>query len=711
MAEAAPHQPSGSVSSAHAREAAISWLVQKLAILPGKAEKLYDAGITTPEAARTADEDRLKALGFSPDEVQNLKSGAPTGSVQSDDMLEKWLEIRAKTSRKKPKKPGLGGGTAIPAGNDDLFRRWVAGDDSAMASWLTPAEAKPEVAPEQKAPEPGKEVVAPEAPKPEAPVPEAPAPAKHEEEARPASAPAAPAPETHAAKEPEVQVDNVSEAFSIWVATVGAELQSSNQKLGEDFLKDANQYLTAHRQALTRIKQLEEAVSAVKKGSVATIKYVRSKETRLREEAVAAKEVELAALKDQLEKVKASGRDIGKPIQLDDRRAVPTSIAAMMDGVRAREKVLEAKEKEFKAREEELTLRKNEIEKQRIPLASQEEKIAAWEQELRIKEQQLKVQMVKVEATKNATQDTATLEKLRNLEDLEAEIGRKEAAMKARENYLQQRLDELQGKEREVVDAEVTRADKDFTAELAEPKARTGVSRLDDLLAGGLPIGCNVLINGSKHTGKEVLSRFLIAEGLKSAIPVVWVLTDADPSAIRDSMTAILAPYREYEKRGLVRYVDLYSMNLGNDKAEDYTVKFSLQEPGVLDKINQAVSEISQEFLKKSKYYRLVFQSISTITSYLDTPDTMRFLQPFAGRRLKERCVAYYLIDTGMHEEADIDILEHLMDGSINMKVEQNKTMLAVKGIEDNVESRSWINYTFNKSTFSMGSFSLELIR
>jgi hypothetical protein len=96
--------------------------------------------------------------------------------------------------------------------------------------------------------------------------------------------------------------------------------------------------------------------------------------------------------------------------------------------------------------------------------------------------------------------------------------------------------------------------------------------------------------------------------------------------------------------------------------------------------------------------------------AYLDPASTFRFLQPFAGRRKRDKAVTLYVIEKGMHGEQDIQMLGSLMDGMVDFKVEQLKTYLSVKGISD-AQSRAWIQYMYSKQGISIGSFTLDHIR
>src|SRR5437879_12340647 len=82
---------------------------------------------------------------------------------------------------------------------------------------------------------------------------------------------------------------------------------------------------------------------------------------------------------------------------------------------------------------------------------------------------------------------------------------------------------------------------------------------------GGIPFGTNASVYGPAYVGKEVLVNLFMAEGLKKGVPILWVLTDKGPADVRDEMSFVLPGYEEYEKLGLVRYIDAYSKSMGAD--------------------------------------------------------------------------------------------------------------------------------------------------
>src|SRR2546428_3762915 len=115
----------------------------------------------------------------------------------------------------------------------------------------------------------------------------------------------------------------------------------------------------------------------------------------------------------------------------------------------------------------------------------------------------------------------------------------------------------------------------------------------------------------------------------------------------------------------------------------------------------KAVDAKASEWKKKYPTYRLGFRSVSTLIAYLDPTTTFKFLQPFVGRRKRDKAVAFYVIEKGMDEEQEIQMLGSLMDGSIEFKVEQLRSFMSIKWICD-LHIRWWNRYNHSKSYVSI---------
>jgi KaiC/GvpD/RAD55 family RecA-like ATPase len=259
-----------------------------------------------------------------------------------------------------------------------------------------------------------------------------------------------------------------------------------------------------------------------------------------------------------------------------------------------------------------------------------------------------------------------------------------------------------------LIEDEIKAREKDVVLEATQAKVKTGNTRLDDLLLGGIPFGSNIMVHGPPFVGKEVLVNTFIAEGLKKGIPALWVITDKTPKDVREEMKFVLSGYDEYERKGLVRYIDAFSRSMGDDSKDEFTTY--IDEPTDHEKISEAVENITKGFRENHEYYRMAFRSISTLIAYSDPNTAFRFLSPLCGKRKRDKAVSMFTVEKGMHGEQEIQMLGSIMDGMIDFKVDQLKTFFSVQGISE-VQSRAYIRYTASKHALQIGSFALDHIR
>ncbi len=374
----------------------------------------------------------------------------------------------------------------------------------------------------------------------------------------------------------------------------------------------------------------------------------------------------------------------------------------------SKEKSMLLREQEIQRLQDELGMREDEIKKLKESTSFKDEEILRREQDMEYRENLLKAEQRKLAEARAQGGSTQELDLKTRLETLKDEIAQKEEEVRNKEKYLQQKMEDLRLREQGLVSEEIEAREEDRQIEFKQQKVKTGISRLDDLLFGGIPYGSNLSAYGPAYVGKEVVVDMFMAEGLKKGLPVLWVLTDKGPGDIREEMTFVLPDYEQREKLGLVRYVDAYSKSMGAEATDPNTIY--IDDPTDHQAILKAVDQTAAEWKKKHEAYRVAFRSVSTLIAYLDPTTTFKFLQPFVGRRKRDKAVAMYVIEKGMHEEQEIQMLGSLMDGSIEFKVEQLKSFMSIKGICD-VQSRGWIRYTYTKSTVSIGSFSLDHIK
>jgi KaiC/GvpD/RAD55 family RecA-like ATPase len=731
-------------------------LARSLGVSVDTAERLVKAGHTSASAARGLSNETLEGLGISAEEAARVRTPSERDSgaapIDSDRIVERWAGTVRRSDRSRRRRPAV-----AQKESTDVLRKWVDGDDRAMEDWIRSSEA--------------------DRPIPAAPV--APAPA-----AKPAEGPVPPTPAEVAATAPVLERE---ETVVRWLTGLLDRVKSDqfDPSTMIQEVQDLQRQLFDER---AKRKQLEDEVEHVKRGSIAVIKYVRSREAKERELALRSKDDELAELKlrllalegvdgqrapdaaalarvrtepstvpvdtaDAVEKatheldqrlreefsqrehefieretelrrriVQLEGdvRSLSSQTELardresiltKDRGPVGEELTRRLEEVERREHDLVGRENELRTRFEEIRINAEENTRRSGVLEFKEGELAAYDQQLQTRRQALDIEARRLEELRREVGPGGGVgDEARRVEDLRHQLSQKESELRAREGQLRERLQELERMSGATAEAEAEKMHAEAVASAAETKVKSGVRRLDDLLYGGFPVGAQILVNGPAHTGKDVLARLFSAEGLRLGIPSIWVVTDKTYQQVRDDLAGLYNGFAEAEKKGMIRYADLYSRSVGAAPTGVGVRFLSSTDKSLLEQLSQTVNSFAEEFKEKYPTYRLIFESVSTVTAYLDTAATFRFLQPFVGRRKIDGAVGYYELDSGMHSESDLETLEHMVDGSINLKIEQMKTLLAIRGIGE-AQARSWVGYGFTKRSFNLGSFSLEHIR
>ncbi len=499
------------------------------------------------------------------------------------------------------------------------------------------------------------------------------------------------------------------------------EVGLAKMKPGEKALKE-KEFALVEKEATLRAK--EEQLSALEEmakrgeidfgGASEELKQRLQEELHEKELEFHKKEEELTkkiiVLEEEVNKYRIEEKLMKESQELKgkSKEEVGSILARKERDLLTKEKSILLREQEIQRLKEELQLKEDEVTKITEPLKYKEDEMLRREEDLLYRERLLQAQLRKMEEAKAMGGSTQELELKERLEQLKAEIVTKEEEVRAKEKYLKMKMEELRLREQGLIEEEIEAREEERVLEVKQEKAKTGTPRLDDLLLGGIPFGSNVSIYGPAYVGKEVVINAFVAEALKKGVPVIWVITDKGPDDVREEMKFLLPGYEEYEKLDLVKYVDAYSRSMGSDE-ENLHVTY-VNDATDYEAILKSVDAIAKEFKNRHKYYRLAFRSISTLIAYLDPTTTFKFLQPFAGRRKRDKAISMYVIEKGMHEEQEIQMLGSVMDGALEFKVEQLKSYLAVRGICD-VQSRAWIRYTYSKQAVSIGSFSLDHIK
>jgi KaiC/GvpD/RAD55 family RecA-like ATPase len=236
-------------------------------------------------------------------------------------------------------------------------------------------------------------------------------------------------------------------------------------------------------------------------------------------------------------------------------------------------------------------------------------------------------------------------------------------------------------------------------------KVSTGIERLDALLKGGLPQKSNILIQGPPFVGKDVVINRYVLTGLAKGEPAIFVTTD---KTVEDKVAELMKmdpKYPEYEKEGLIAFVDTYSVNIGSKERRANTEY--VDSPVNLNAISLAISNAQKRFMGNFEHHRIVFRSVSTLITYINAVAIFRFLQILCGRSKQAGATSMYMLESGMHSEGDMQMIQHIMDGVLEFREDDKtlKTLMRVQGSGD-AFTREWIEYKFTNKEFDIvGSF------
>ncbi|GAB6945107.1 KaiC domain-containing protein [Vulcanisaeta sp. JCM 14467] len=147
------------------------------------------------------------------------------------------------------------------------------------------------------------------------------------------------------------------------------------------------------------------------------------------------------------------------------------------------------------------------------------------------------------------------------------------------------------------------------------PRVRTYVPGLDEILYGGIPERSVVLVSGGPGTGKSILGKQFLYNGLARNEPGVFVALEEHPVAVRRSFRHFNWDITKFEKEGKFAIVDAFTAGIGSaSQREKYVVKD-------IDNVHELV-DVLRQAIKDTGAKRVTIDSVSTL--YLTKPSIAR---------------------------------------------------------------------------------------
>ncbi|WP_148682421.1 KaiC domain-containing protein [Pyrobaculum neutrophilum] len=196
------------------------------------------------------------------------------------------------------------------------------------------------------------------------------------------------------------------------------------------------------------------------------------------------------------------------------------------------------------------------------------------------------------------------------------------------------------------------------------PRVRTYVQGLDEILYGGVPERSVVLLSGGPGTGKSILGRQFLYNGLRRGETGVFVALEEHPVAVRRSFRHFGWDISQYEREGKFAIVDAFTGGVGSAaQRERYLVKQVDDVYELSDVLRQAIRDIGAR--------RVVVDSVSTL--YLTKPAVARATIMTLKRVIAGLgCTAFFVSQVSVGERGfGGPGVEHAVDGIIRLDLDE----------------------------------------
>lgn len=208
----------------------------------------------------------------------------------------------------------------------------------------------------------------------------------------------------------------------------------------------------------------------------------------------------------------------------------------------------------------------------------------------------------------------------------------------------------------------------------------TDVTGFDRILNGGFSPGTCMLFISPPLIESRLFVMEFVYRGLPLGEPGIVITTNSAVEDLKIKAIRYGWNFARYEQMGILRWIDTYSIYANRD-VKSTNVIDRIGGPLALTDISIAMAKIQTDFHKKKEYYRLAFDSLSTLLTF-NKPETIyRFLRDTVAKIRASGGIAIFTIDDKMHAGPVVETIKHMMDGVMRLTQSGETLELSIESL------------------------------
>ena len=197
-------------------------------------------------------------------------------------------------------------------------------------------------------------------------------------------------------------------------------------------------------------------------------------------------------------------------------------------------------------------------------------------------------------------------------------------------------------------------------------RIKTGIPSLDEKINNGFPESSVIMVYGPPKCGKTIFSTQFFHTGLQQEEPGIYAVTGMPLTQLKDIMRELDISPIQYEQKGFVFYIDLFSVQSGRaeDAVDTEIVRNVL--PHEMTEFMIAFSDALKKICQKAIRVRVVLDGLTEFVEI--NPEVLKRATKILIARNKHANATTLLTYTeGTADPRTETIFKSMVDGSIHL--------------------------------------------